>query len=240
MEKENYIFGIHPIKEAIASGKALEKVFFQKGIKNPALNELFAHCREKGINTQFVPEIKLKKLVKGNHQGVVAYISAIETFSLEEEFENFTGNLILVLDEVSDVRNFGAICRTAECAGVSLIVVPKTGSAQLNGDAVKTSAGALNRIKICKEDSLTDSVDFLKHHGFKIVAATEKATETIHETDFKGKCVIVMGSEGKGVSKDILNLSDVKTKIPMQGKTSSLNVSVATGIILFEALRQNG
>ena len=190
-----------------------------------------------------VPGAKLDRIAAGkNHQGCVAFISSITYFQIEELlptiFEAGRTPLLLILDRITDVRNFGAIARSAECAGVDAIIIPSRGAAQVGADAIKTSAGALHAIPICRESNLKDTIDFLKASGLRIASCTEKGSTPHHKTELSGPLAIVMGSEEDGISSEYLKRSDVRVQIPMRGKISSLNVSVATGIILFEVLRQ--
>ncbi|MGB0882094.1 MAG: 23S rRNA (guanosine(2251)-2'-O)-methyltransferase RlmB [Vicingaceae bacterium] len=242
MEKENIIFGVHPVIEAINAGKAIDKLYIQRDIKGSGLTELRKAVKKNKIVFSHVPIQKINKHTSGNHQGVLAFISPIELTDIEllvpTLFEAGKTPFILLLDKLTDVRNFGAIARTAECAGVDAVVVPKRESAQINADAIKTSAGALHTIPVCKVNNLTDTVMFLQASGIQIVSCTEKTDNTIYDVDYKTPTAIVMGSEEFGVSNQILKITDHKAKIPMAGKISSLNVSVAAGIILYEAVKQ--
>jgi len=238
-----YLFGMHPVLEAVKAGRKFDKVLIKQGLEGPQFRELMSLLQEKEITYQFVPAERLNRSVRGAHQGVIAYISQIEYVDLEELVNNAlaTGNnapLLVMLDGVSDVRNLGAIARTLECAGGKGIIVPAKGGAAINAEAVKASAGALMRIDTCKVSNLKLAAYYLKQAGFKIVAATEKVDRRIYEADFSGPCAIVMGSEGSGISQGMLELADEKVSIPMAGEISSLNVSVATSIILYEAVRQ--
>ena len=237
-----YIFGIHPILEAIEANKGIEKVMIKQGSDGPQFRRLLDKLHEKEIQAQFVPVQRLDGMTRANHQGVIAIVSTIEYASVESMIEaalkKGTAPLFLMLDGVSDVRNFGAIARTAECAGVDGIVLPAKGGASINADAVKTSAGALLRIPVAKVQNLREAIFQFQQADIDIISATEKATDTIYETDFKKGIAIVMGSEEKGISKSILALSSAQARIPMPGNISSLNVSVATAIVLFEAVRQ--
>jgi len=236
------IFGIHSIEEALSSGQEIGKIFFQRGLENPGISKLIAKAHQANIPTSFVPFQKLNHMVSGNHQGVVAKISPIKTQDLakviEEIFEKNPNPIFVLLDEISDVRNFGAIVRSAECSGADAIIIPKQGSAAINEQAVKTSAGAIFNIPICKTDHLKDAVFYLKSYNVQIVAASEKSSSSLYEVDFKKPTAIIMGSEGKGVSKALLKMSDVQAKLPLLGKTDSLNVSVACALFLYEAVRQ--
>ncbi|MCB0402616.1 MAG: 23S rRNA (guanosine(2251)-2'-O)-methyltransferase RlmB [Flavobacteriales bacterium] len=240
--QDNLIFGIKPVIETILAGKEIDKLYIQKDISGAGITELRNAVKKSKIPFVHVPVQKLNKLTRQNHQGVVGFISPIELTDIETLvptlFEENKTPFILVLDRVTDVRNFGAIARTAECAGVDAIVIPKRESAQINGDAIKTSAGALNRIPVCKVDNLTDTAMFLQASGIQLVACTEKTEGNIYEPDYSVPTAIIMGNEEKGISNQILKIADSKAKIPMLGEISSLNVSVATGIILYEAVKQ--
>lgn len=243
MEKEsNIIFGVKPVIEAINAGKEIDKLYIQRDISGSGLSELRNAIKKAKIPFSHVPIQKLNKMTNSNHQGVVGYISPIDLVNIETLvptlFEQGKTPFILLLDKITDVRNFGAIARTAECAGVDAIVVPKRESAQINGDALKTSAGALNRIAVCKVNNLTDTVMFLQASGISVVACTEKTEDSIYDADYKTPVAIVMGNEERGVSNQILKIADAKGKIPMLGEISSLNVSVAAGIIMYEAVKQ--
>jgi 23S rRNA (guanosine2251-2'-O)-methyltransferase len=239
---DNLVYGIHPLIETIKAGKEIDKVFIQKGLHGEHSAELFALLRECDIHYQHVPVEKLNRITRKNHQGVVAFVSAITYHPIEEIvqslFEKGENPLILILDRVTDVRNFGAIARTAECAGVHAILVPLQGSAQMNADAMKTSAGALNNIPVSRSRNLNESIDFLKNSGLQIVAATEKTEENYYVVDFTLPTAIIMGSEEDGVSPAYLKKCNHKVRIPMNGTTDSLNVSVAAGILIYEAVRQ--
>jgi 23S rRNA (guanosine2251-2'-O)-methyltransferase len=238
----NLIYGIRPVIEAINSGKTLEKIFIQKGLRSELLQELMALLRENNLPVQYVPVEKINKLAPNNNQGVVAFLSKIVYQDLDKVvpmiFEKGKVPLVLILDRITDVRNFGAIARTAECAGVDAIIVPDKGSAQINEDGIKTSAGALMNIDICRESNLKTTIHFLKASGFQVVAATEKAANDYTTIDYTVPTAIVMGSEEDGVSKDFLKLCDELVAIPIMGSIASLNVSVACGVMLYEVVRQ--
>lgn len=242
MEKDTSIFGIRAVIEAINSGKTIDKVFVQKGLKGDLFFELEKLLRKHSINTSYVPVEKLNRLSKKNHQGVVAKMSPIEFYDLEnlvmEVIEAGKTPLFLLLDQLSDVRNFGAIIRTAECTGVHGIIIQKKGGAPVNADTIKTSAGAVFKVPICKVDHIKDAMFHLQASGIKVIAATEKTDNNIYDVSFTEPCAIIMGSEGKGVSPSILKLVDDKAKLPMYGEISSLNVSVACGAFLYEVVRQ--
>lgn len=245
-KKENsgtMIYGIHAVTEAIRAGKEIDKLFLQEGLKSDLSTELRRITKKNDVLYVMVPGAKLDRIAAGkNHQGCVAFISSITYFQIEELlptiFEAGRTPLLLILDRITDVRNFGAIARSAECAGVDAIIIPSRGAAQVGADAIKTSAGALHAIPICRESNLKDTIDFLKASGLRIASCTEKGSTPHHKTELSGPLAIVMGSEEDGISSEYLKRSDVRVQIPMRGKISSLNVSVATGIILFEVLRQ--
>ena len=241
-EEKNYIFGIRAVIEAIEVGKTIDKLFIQKGLHNDLFAELWKLVRLKRINYKHVPLEKINRLTRKNHQGVFAFISPIDFHKLEDLvpsiYEEGKNPLILVLDRVTDVRNFGAICRTAECAGVDTILIPEQNSAAINADAIKTSAGALHKIPVCRTWNLKMSLQFLKDSGLQLVSCTEKTDKDIYNPDFTNPTAIIMGSEEDGISPEFLKMSDSKAKIPMNGKISSLNVSVASAIIVYEAIRQ--
>jgi 23S rRNA (guanosine2251-2'-O)-methyltransferase len=242
MEKNTQIFGIRAVIEAINAKKEIDKVFVQKGLKGELSQELEALLRKEKINSSYVPVEKLNRLTKNNHQGVVAQISPIAFYEIESlvdaVLESEKTPLFLLLDQISDVRNFGAIIRTAECTGVDGIIIQKSGSAPVNGDTIKTSAGAVFKVPICKVDHIKDAMFHLQASGIKIIAATEKTEDTIYDISFKEPCAIVMGSEGRGINPSILKLVDAKAKLPLLGEIESLNVSVACGAFLYEAVRQ--
>ncbi len=239
---DNYIFGIHPLAEALDSGQVPEKILIQKDLTGEGFTRLFQRIRQLKIPFQMVPVEKLNRVTRKNHQGIIAFVSLIAYHELHVLlpgiFERGELPLIVLLDGVTDVRNMGAIARTAECAGAHAIVIPEKGNAPVSADAIKASAGALSRIPVCKEDSIPSCVAFLKECGLTTIALSEKSGKTIYETDFNKPLAIVMGSEEKGVSSMTKHLVDAVASIPMAGKIASLNVSVATGIVLFEINRQ--
>lgn len=245
-EKENrkptdLFFGTRAVIEAIRSGKEIEKVLVQQDLRGPLVTELRKTIKQYAVPSQNVPEKRLQYL-EGNHQGVIAYLSPIEFQDIEDIlpsiYEKGEDPFLLICDRVSDVRNFGAICRSAECAGAHAIIIPAKGSAEITADAVKTSAGALMRIPVCRVKSLPALVENLKESGVKIISCTEKTDTLMHGADLKGPLAIIVGNEEVGISSTLLALSDNRVKIPLKGEIGSLNVSVAAGIILFEALRQ--
>ena len=236
------IFGIRAIIEAINSGETIDKVFLQKGLRGELYSELEALLRKASISSSYVPVEKLNRLTKKNHQGAVAKISPIEFHQLDDLVLNVIESgktpLFLLLDQLSDVRNFGAIIRTAECSGVDGIIIQKSGGAPVTGDTIKTSAGAVFKVPICKVDHIKDAVFHLQASGIKLIAATEKTDASIYDISFTEPCAIIMGSEGKGISPSILKLVDAKAKLPLLGDIESLNVSVACGVFLYEVVRQ--
>ena len=243
MQNETTIFGTRAIIEAVKSGKTLDKVFIQKGIRSELFQELETLLRTEGINSSYVPVEKLNRLSRGgNHQGAVAQISPIEFYNIDDLVTNVIESdktpLFLLLDQLSDVRNFGAIVRTAECTGVNGIIIQKKGGAPINGDTIKTSAGAIFKIPICKVDHIKDAVFYMQSSGINVIAATEKADNFIYDVSLKESCAIIMGSEGKGINPSVLKVVDQKAKLPILGSIESLNVSVACGAFLYEAVRQ--
>ena len=242
IKEKNMIFGIRAVIEAINAGKEIEKIFIRREMGGDLLKELFDLVQERKIPVQKVPLEKLNRLTTKNHQGVVAYISSIEYQHIENIipmlYEQGKDPFIVILDGVTDVRNFGAIARTCECAGVDAIIMPMRSGAAANADAVKTSAGALHIIPVCRENSLHNTVSYLQKCGVKVVAASEKASHLYSQADYSGPLAIVMGAEDVGISPDILRIVDDMVSIPICGQISSLNVSVATGIIVYEAVKQ--
>lgn len=239
---ENMIFGTRAVIETIKAGKTIDKIFIQKNLDNDLIQELKGLLKGILVSVSMVPVEKLDRFTRKNHQGVVAFVSPVDFVSLHNivanSYENGLSPLVLILDRITDVRNFGAICRTAECAGVNGIIIPNRGGAMINSDAVKTSAGALNYLSICKEDKLIESVKYLKDSGFQVIACTEKTESKIYEADFSIPTAIIMGSEEDGISPELMGAADMKAKIPIVGEIQSLNVSVAAGVILFESMRQ--
>lgn len=228
--------------EAIEAGKEIDRILVQRGITGDLYNQLRKVLKGTDIVYQLVPPEKIKKITTKNHQGIIAYLSEVTYYKTEDllprVFEEGKIPLLLVLDKVTDVRNFGAISRSAECAGVDMIIIPARGSAQINADAIKTSAGALHRIPVCRENNLKETLNYLKDYGIQLIACHEKTDKLIYSVDFKLPTAIIMGSEESGISAEYLKLADKAVKIPMTGKIASLNVSVATGVVLFEAIRQ--
>lgn len=237
-----YLYGMHPVTDAVEQGRKFEKILFKKGLEGEQFRTLLEAVQERDIPYQFVPVEKMNRLVKGAHQGVIAFLAQIEYVPFEEMVENALSRkanpVFLVLDGISDVRNLGAIARSAECAGVDGIVVPARGSAAINADAVKTSAGALLRIPTARVANLRTALYYFRDSEFQIVAASEKAEDEMYDVNFKKATAIVMGSEGTGISEPVLSLCTVGARIPMVGETGSLNVSVAAALMMFEVVRQ--
>ena len=236
------VFGIRAIIETIESGKEIDKLMLQKGLSNDLMKQLVGVARTYGIPINNVPIEKLNRLTKKNHQGAIAFVSAIHYAALDHvisaAYEKGQEPLILILDRITDVRNFGAIARSAECAGVHGIVVPSRGGAAINADAMKTSAGALNYIPVSREDNLKQAIQFLKDSGITIIGCTEKTDDLLYDIDMKRPVAIIMGSEEDGISAEYLKLCDHKMKIPMAGQIDSLNVSVSSALAVYEAVRQ--
>lgn len=242
---KNLIYGHHPVTEAIRSGKAVEKVFFQQGIRGELEKEIRSLAKEFDIPLQVVPREKLNRMVKAPHQGVVAYLSLVTYQSIEDVlpliFESGEIPLLVLLDGVTDVRNFGAICRSAYCAGAHAVIVPQSGAALANEDAMKASAGALAHLRVCRVRSLFSTVEWLQECGVQ-VAATALTGRAIapFQADFTLPTALLMGAEGEGLHPKLIKMSDITVKIPQSGAFDSYNVSVATGIVLYECLRQRG
>jgi 23S rRNA (guanosine2251-2'-O)-methyltransferase len=241
-EDESLIFGLRPIIEALRAGKEIDKLFVQSGLKSELFSEMMSLLKQHDVAFQYVPVDKLNRLTTKNHQGVVGYISSITYHKIKdilpEIIEKGKAPLLLILDRITDVRNFGAMVRTAECSGVDAVIIPSHGAAQINADAIKTSAGALHKVPVCREENLKTVIDFLKECGVQIVACTEKTTDYYFQIDFTVPTAIIMGSEENGILNEYIQKSDAKAKIPLLGGISSLNVSVAAGIILYEAVSQ--
>lgn len=241
-ENNEFVFGIRAVIEAIKAGRDIETIYVQRGLSGDLFLELKALLSGSLIPMSVVPIEKLNRMTQKNHQGVIAVISPITYQNIEDLipaiYEKGETPLILILDSITDVRNMGAIARTAACVGVHAIVVPLKKAAQINADAIKTSAGALFSIPVCRHANLHKTCLFLQDSGLQIVACTEKTTDYIYAPDYTMPTAIVMGSEDEGISNDLLRISDHLAKIPMAGKIESLNVSVAAGVILYEAIRQ--
>lgn len=243
MERNDYIFGIRAVIEAIEAGRDIDKIFIKKEIKAENARELFELIRSHRILTQRVPVERIDRITRKNHQGVLAILSPVSYHRLDyltaQLYEDGVLPFILLLDGITDVRNFGAIARTAEAAGVDAIVIPEHGSVSVGGDAVKTSAGALLRLPVCRERSILGAARFLKDNGYRLVAVTEKADINYTTLDYTDAPIaLIMGSEDVGISEDVLRACDAFASIPMLGHIGSLNVSVAAGVMMYEVVRQ--
>ncbi len=240
----NHIYGIRPVMEAIEAGKEFDKILLQKGLNNPLISEIFQKIRKGNINFQYVPIEKLNRITRKNHQGVIAFTSLVSYTPIEEViasvFEKGENPFVILLDRVTDVRNLGAIARTAECAGAHAIIIPENNTAQINSDAIKSSAGALLKISVCRERNLKNTLNYLKSSGLTVVGASEKADESMYDCDLSRPLALVMGSEEDGISEEYLKLCDQLISIPIKGEIASLNVSVATGVLVYEVIRQRG
>ena len=242
MERNEYIFGIRAVMEAIEAGKDIDKILIKKDLQGELATELFELIREYRIISQRVPVERINKITRKNHQGVVAILSAVTYHTLEnlvpQVYEEGMLPFVVVLDGITDVRNFGAISRTCECVGANAIVIPERSSVTVNADAIKTSAGALHYLPVCREKNVVSAVRFLKDNGYQIVAASEKAQISYTQADYTGPIAIVMGAEDTGISPEVLRLCDTMVSIPQFGNIGSLNVSVAAGVMMYEVVRQ--
>lgn len=241
-QEGTFIFGVRAVIEAVLAEREINKILIQKGMNKELFLELKQALDGKNYNLQFVPMEKLNAYTDKNHQGVIALSSPVEYYKIESVVEELLEEdkkpFILALDRLTDVRNFGAIARTAECEGVDAILIPSKGSVQVTPDAIKTSAGALNRIKVCRTDNFKDSLFYIQQCGVRLVSCTEKGSAPLYETNLRGSVAIIMGSEKDGITQDIINMSDISCKIPMKGDIASLNVGVAAGMAMYEKLRQ--
>ncbi len=239
---DEFIFGVRAVIEAIKADREINKIMILKGMNKDLFQELKDILANKNYYLQFVPVEKLDKITDNNHQGVIAFVAPITYGSVEklveEMMEQGKKPCVLVLDRITDVRNFGAIARTAECQGVDAILIPSKGSVQVTSDAIKTSAGALNRIPVCKSDNIKDTLFYLQQCGMRIIACTEKTNIPLYTVNLRGSVVIILGSEEDGITNDFLNMADIKAKIPMRGEIASMNVGVAAAIVLYEKTRQ--
>ena len=242
MKKETLLFGIYPVIEALKAKQTIDKAYVQKGLQSPKIDSIVADLEALNTTISYVPLEKMEKLCRSNHQGIILISSPIEFVGLETMVEAVLESektpLFLILDQISDVRNFGAILRTAECTGVHGVIIQKKGGAPVSGDTVKTSAGAIFNIPICKVDHIKDAIYYLQGSGITTIAATEKTQDTIYNLELNEPMAIVMGSEGLGVSKSVLTIVDKKASLPLLGVINSLNVSVACGALLYEVVRQ--
>ena len=242
IEKDQYIFGIRAVIEAIQSGKEIDKLLIKKDINGELISELFALVKEMHIPVQRVPIEKINRITRKNHQGVIAFLSAVTYYKLDDVvpvfYEEGLNPFVVVLDGITDVRNFGAIARTCDCAGVNAIVIPEKNSVSVNADAVKISAGALNYVPVCREKNLVNAVKTLHNSGYKVIGASEKSSVNYTKVDYTGPVALILGAEDKGISKDLLKLCDNFVSIPEFGNINSLNVSVAGGVMMYEVVRQ--
>ena len=242
MKNNDIVFGTRPVLEAINSGKTLEKLFIQKNLKKEILEKIKSKLSNKKINISYVPKEKLNRITKKNHQGIICYISPISYQPIEEiiqrVFEKGKDPFVIILDRITDTRNFGAISRVADASGVDAIIIPEKESAIITSDSIKTSAGAINFIPICKVKSLRSTANFLKESGLKLVSCTEKGDKKFYDADLTSPCCIILGSEKDGISNSLMDISDERLNIPMKGNVESLNVSSSASVILFEVVRQ--
>lgn len=242
IDKSQVVFGIRAVIEAIESGKQVDKVLMKKDLGGELARELLSVAREYNVPVQRVPVERINKVTRKNHQGVIAFMAAVDYYHVDDIvpalYDEGINPLVVVLDGVTDVRNFGAIARTCECAGVNCIVIPERNSVSVNADAVKTSAGALNYLPVCRERNLVKAVQYLRDSGFKVMGASEKTDLNYTKADFTGPVAIVLGAEDTGISTDVLKLCDTLVAIPEFGQINSLNVSVAGGIMIYEVVRQ--
>ena len=237
----NLIFGIRPVVEAIEAGREIEKLYIRKGAEGQLMTELRDLCLRHRVRVQEVPVEKLNRLIRGNHQGVVAQIAAIAYVQLDDILERVPDDetpLVVVFDGVTDVRNFGAIARSAECAGAHGLIAPLKNSAPVNAEAIRASAGALTTIPVCRVGSIRNTLKTLQAEGFQVVAATEKSRKLLYDADLRRPTALVMGAEETGISKEVLKLCDERLAIPLIGRIESLNVSAAAAVMLFEVVRQ--
>jgi 23S rRNA (guanosine2251-2'-O)-methyltransferase len=242
MEKTEMIFGTRAVMEAIRAKREIEKIFVQSGLNNDLIKELIQVAKANGVPFTFVPQEKLNRLSSKNHQGVICLLAAVQYANLENIIDKAYSEgrepFLLIVDRVTDVRNFGAIARTAECAGLDAIILGDAGNAPITGDAMKTSAGALSYLPVCRVKDMKKTIHFLKENGVQIIACTEKGNSLLYEINLNTPLALIMGSEEDGISPQLLKEADHLAKIPMKGKISSLNVSVAAGISIYEAIRQ--
>jgi 23S rRNA (guanosine2251-2'-O)-methyltransferase len=242
VKESDCIFGLRAVIEAIKAGKEIDRLLIRQGLQGPLYHELMTEVRKHNISYQIVPLERIELVTRKNHQGVLAWLSLIEFQSIANLlpmiFEKGEDPLIIALDGVSDVRNFGAIVRSADCLGAHAVIIPEKGSARITADAIKTSAGALHSFPVCREKSIVRSIEYLKESGLKVLTATEKTGTDVSKLNIKGPVVLIMGSEDKGISRELISMSDKEVKIPMTGNIGSLNVSVAAGILLYEIARQ--
>jgi len=242
MEKTEMIFGTRAVMEAIRAHREIEKILVQSGLNNDLIKELIGEAKAHNVPFTFVPQQKLNSLSTKNHQGVICILSAVSYANLEsiidKTYQEGKEPFLLILDRVTDVRNFGAMVRTAECAGLDAIIMGDKGNAPITGDAMKTSAGALSHLPVCRVKDMKKTIQFLKENGIQVIACTEKAEKVLYEFDLNTPLALIMGSEEDGISNQLLKDADYLAKIPMFGNIESLNVSVAAGVSIYEAIRQ--
>ncbi|MGY6559641.1 MAG: 23S rRNA (guanosine(2251)-2'-O)-methyltransferase RlmB [Nitritalea sp.] len=241
-QEKDFIFGTRAVIEALQSDREVDKILIDKELNNDLIKALIRDAKAAQVPVVRVPEAKLNRITRKNHQGVVAHLSAIAYASLDHVIDSCYAKgeapLILVLDRITDVRNFGAIARTAECAGVHAVLIPEKGSAQINSDAVKTSAGALHHLPVARAKNLFFAVKELQKSGLQLICVSEKAEAPMYATDFTVPTALILGSEEDGISAELLSLADGRVSIPMKGQIESLNVSVSAGVVIYEVMRQ--
>jgi 23S rRNA (guanosine2251-2'-O)-methyltransferase len=244
MSNTTSIYGTRATIEAIRSGREIEKIYVQAGLSNDLIKELISEAKQHSVPYSFIPQQKLNHLGSKNHQGVVCVLATIQYSKVEDIIDKVYADgkdpFLLILDRITDVRNFGAIARTAECAGIDAIIISEKGNAPITPDAIKTSSGALNHMPVCRSGDMKKLVLQLKENGIRVIACTEKTKEDIYNADFKSPVAIILGSEEDGISPELLKAADQLVKIPLRGKVGSLNVSVAAGVAIYEAIRQKG
>jgi len=242
MEKTDLVYGTRAVMEAARSGRQIEKVFLQAGVTNDLMKELVQTLKDQKIPFSWVPAEKLNRLTSKNHQGAVGYLSAVQYATLQQVIDHAYSEgrtpFMLLLDRITDVRNFGAVARTCECAGIDALVIEEKGNAPVTSDAVKTSAGALHHLPVCRVKSMKQTLKELRDNGIQVIACTEKASDDIYSADLSGPTALLLGSEEDGIAEPLLKAADRLVKIPMKGKIASLNVSVAAGIAVYESVRQ--
>jgi 23S rRNA (guanosine2251-2'-O)-methyltransferase len=242
VKESDFIFGLRPVIEAVKAGRQIDRLLIKQGLQGVLYHELMIEVRKYNIPYQIVPAERIELITRKNHQGVVALLALVEFQSVENIlpgiFEKGEDPLIIALDGVSDVRNFGAIVRSASCLGAHAILIPEKGAARITADAIKTSAGALHTFPVCREKSILKAVGYLRESGLKVIASDEKSGIRLNESDLRGPAAIIMGSEDKGINRELASLADIKVRIPIEGEIGSLNVSVAAGILLYEIKRQ--
>ena len=240
----DFVYGTRAIIESIGAGNEIERLYIQRGLKNELISDLIKISKDNHINFQLVPIGKLNRITRKNHQGAICFLSSIVYASLDHVifqcYQKGKAPLLIILDRITDVRNFGAIARTAECAGVDGIIIPARGAAQITSDAMKTSAGSLNFIPVIREQNLKKTILELQNNGIQVLTCTEKTDKPLYDHDLTLPTAFLLGSEENGISPEYLKMATAKLKIPMLGKIDSLNVSVSAAVIIYEAVRQRG